>query len=63
MVYKQGDTPEVVQAVISTALMVVMDATNQFGSIAKFPEGHFDLVFFAMNIKWRVILDSQLESN
>jgi len=63
MVYKQGDTPEIVQAVISTALMVVMDATNQFGSIAKFPDGHFDAIFSAMNMKWEVILGSQIESD
>jgi hypothetical protein len=58
MVYKQGDTPEMVQTVISTALMVVMDATSQFGSIAKFPDGYFDPIFSDMNIKWRVFLDS-----
>lgn len=63
MVYKQGDTSEVVRAVISTALMVVMDATSQFGSIAKFSDGCFDPIFLAMNIKWRVILESQLSSD
>jgi hypothetical protein len=58
MVYKQGDAPELVEAVISTALQVLMDATYQFGTIARFPDGLFDSVFAAMNQKWNTVVDT-----
>jgi len=61
MVYKQDDSPEFVQAVISTALLVLMDATHQFGKISKFPDDHFDSVFAAMNQKWSSVVDKQVE--
>ena len=58
LVYKQGDAPELVEAVISTALQVLMDATYQFGTIARFPDGLFDSVFAAMNQKWSTVVDT-----
>ncbi|MNR18272.1 hypothetical protein D3C85_1349940 [compost metagenome] len=61
MVYKQKDLPEFVQAVISTALMIVMDATHQFGEIAKFPDDYFDSAFAAMNEKWSGVLDKRID--
>ncbi|WP_223514768.1 DUF5677 domain-containing protein [Pseudomonas sp. GL-R-26] len=61
MVYKQGDSPELVVSVISTALLVLMDATQQFGKIARFPDSHFDSVFAAMNQKWNSVLDQSVE--
>lgn len=60
MVYKQDDSPEFVQSVVSTALLVLMDATHQFGKIAKFPDDHFDLVFAAMNQKWGSVVDKSV---
>lgn len=60
MVYKQADSPEFVQSVFSTALLVLMDATRQFGEIAKFPDDHFDLVFAAMNQKWGSVVDKSV---
>ncbi|WP_244129413.1 DUF5677 domain-containing protein [Burkholderia gladioli] len=61
MVYKQDDEPQFVQAVVSTALQVLMDATNQFGTIAQFPDNHFDSVFAAMNQKWSIVVDKRVE--
>lgn len=61
MVYKQDDAPEFVQSVVSTALQVLMDATNQFGNIAKFHDNHFDAVFAEMNRKWSVVVDKHVE--
>lgn len=61
MVYKQDDSPEFVQSVIATALIVLMDATQQFGKIAKFPDDHFDSVFAAMNQKWSTVMDKRVE--
>lgn len=61
MVYKQEESAQVVQAVISTALQVVMDASYQFGNIAKFPDEHFNSVFTAMNQKWSSVLGKKLE--
>ncbi|XQU77398.1 hypothetical protein EPAKOI_005179 (plasmid) [Cupriavidus sp. H18C2] len=55
--FRQADDPALVQSVMSTALQVMMDATNQFGQIAKFPDDHFDSLFTAMHQKWRVVLD------
>lgn len=55
--FRQLDDQALVQSVMSTALQVVMDATNQFGQIAKFPDDHFDSLFTAMNQQWRVVLD------
>ncbi|NIE82974.1 MULTISPECIES: DUF5677 domain-containing protein [unclassified Burkholderia] len=60
MVYKQDDLPEFVQSVVSTALLVLMDATHQFGEIAKFPDNHFELVFAAMNQKWGNVVDKSV---
>jgi hypothetical protein len=60
MVYKQEDDPGFVQSVFSTALMVLMDAANQFGQIAKFPDGHFETVFDTMNKNWRTLLDKSV---
>ncbi|MGF6136475.1 hypothetical protein [Pseudomonas laurylsulfatiphila] len=61
MVYKQEDKPEFLEAIISTSLMVLMDATDQFGKIAKFPENHFESVFEAMNLKWGEVLGGREE--
>lgn len=61
MVYKQDDSHEVIQSVISTALLVLMDATHQFGKIAKFPDDYFDSLFAAMNQKWSSVVDKQVE--
>lgn len=61
MVYKQDDSPDFVQSVIATALIVLMDATQQFGKIAKFPDDHFDSVFAAMNQKWSTVMDKRVE--
>lgn len=61
MVYKQGDLPEFVQSVISTALLVLMDATHQFGKIARFPDDHFDSIFAAMNQKWGEVVDKSVD--
>lgn len=38
-----------------------MDATDQFGKIAKFPDDHFNSVFAAMNQKWSSVLDKRVE--
>lgn len=62
MVYKQDDSPQFVQAVVSTALQVVMDATRQFGKIAKFSGDHFNSLFSAMNEKWSSVVDARVES-
>ncbi|CAB3781805.1 hypothetical protein LMG28688_01331 [Paraburkholderia caffeinitolerans] len=61
MVYKQDDPPEFVHSVVHTALLVLMDATHQFGKIAKFPGDHFDSVFGAMNQKWSSVVDKRIE--
>jgi len=61
MIYKQGNAPEFVQSVVATALLVLMDATQQFGKIAKFPDGHFDAAFAAMNEKWSSLTDKAVE--
>ena len=61
MVYKQSDSHEFIQSVVSTALIVLMDATAQFGKIAKFPDGHFGSLFEAMNQKWGSVLDKRVE--
>lgn len=61
MVYKQEDSPELVQAVIAIGLQVLMDATDQLGEIARFPDDHFDSVFAAMNQKWSSLLDKRVE--
>ncbi len=63
MVYKQDEPPEFVQAVVSTALLVLMDATHQFGKIAKFPVDHFDSVFAAMNQKWSTVVDTSCQGS
>lgn len=62
MVYKQDDSPQFVQAVVSTALHVLMDASHQFGKIAKFPDDHFNSTFSTMNQKWGSIVDARVES-
>ncbi|SHM80390.1 hypothetical protein SAMN05216593_103241 [Pseudomonas asturiensis] len=56
MVYKQADSPKFVESIISTSLMVLMDATDQFGRLAKFPDNHFHTVFAEMNAKWVDVL-------
>lgn len=56
MVYKQADDPSLVTAIISAALMVLMDATEQFGRIAEFPGDHFQICFEKMNDKWGELL-------
>ncbi|WP_230089307.1 DUF5677 domain-containing protein [Burkholderia pseudomallei] len=61
MVYKQDDSPEFVLAIVSTALQVLMDATHQFGKIAKFPDGHFDSIFAVMNQKWSSVIGKRVE--
>lgn len=60
MIYKQEDSPVLVESVVSIALRVLMDATNQFGTIANFPDGHFDLRFKAMNQKWASIIEKRV---
>lgn len=55
MLYKQSNEPKLVEAIISTALQVLMDATHQLGMIAKFPNNHFDSVFITMNQRWSSI--------
>ncbi|AWY39403.1 hypothetical protein DKY63_05580 [Pseudomonas putida] len=60
MIYKRADSPEFVEAVISTSLMVLMDATEQFGKIIKFPDNHFASVFAEMNSKWADILSKRV---
>jgi hypothetical protein len=57
MVYRQEDEPDFVQAVFSTAMMVLMDVAKQFGKIAKFPGDHFESVFATMNKNWGNVLD------
>lgn len=61
MVYKQEESPQFVQAIVSSALLVLMDATNQFGEIALFPDDHFNSVFSAMNEKWSTVNDKLVE--
>jgi hypothetical protein len=61
MVYKQDDSPELVESIIATALLVLMDATHQLGTIAKFPDNHFDSVFSAMNQKWSSVVGKHVE--
>ena len=61
VVYKQSDSHEFIQSVVSPALIVLMDATAQFGKIAKFPDGHFGSLFEAMNQKWGSVLDKRVE--
>lgn len=61
MVYKQENSSSIVLAVISTSVHVVMQATEQFGKIAKFTNGDFSEVFERMNIKWEAILYEAVE--
>lgn len=61
MIYKQEDSPDVVRSVISTALLVLMEATDQFGRIAQFPDHHFDSVFAAMHQKWTSVFDESVQ--
>ncbi|MEB0148556.1 hypothetical protein [Pseudomonas sp. CCC2.2] len=58
---KTPTLPEFLQAVIAIGLQVLMDATDQFGKIAKFPDDHFNSVFAAMNQKWSSVLDKRVE--
>jgi len=44
-------------------LLVLMDATHQFGKIAKFPVDHFDSVFAAMNQKWSTVVDTSCQGS
>jgi hypothetical protein len=60
MAYKRADSPEFVESIISTSLMVLMDATDQFGRLAKFPDNHFDTAFAEMNAKWADILSRRV---
>lgn len=52
MAYKQGESSEMVNAVVSIALLVLMIAIEQLGRVARFPDGHFETLFLAMNEKW-----------
>ncbi|WEL67087.1 hypothetical protein P0D94_32180 [Pseudomonas sp. CBSPCGW29] len=61
MAYKQANDPSLVIAIISAALMVLMNATEQFGKIAQFSGGHFQDCFEAMNEKWGRMLDKSTE--
>lgn len=61
MVYKQADSPKFVESIISTSLMVLMDATDQFGRIAEFPDNHFESVFTEMNLKWSDVISMSVE--
>jgi hypothetical protein len=60
MIYRSDDSPELVQSIVSIALQVLMDATNQFGKIAKFSEDRFDSVFAAMNQKRDSVWDKSV---
>jgi hypothetical protein len=60
MVYKQADSPKFVESIISTSLIVLMDATDQFGRLAKFPDNHFHTVFAEMNAKWVDVLSRRV---
>ncbi|AMN80597.1 hypothetical protein AYR47_20815 [Pseudomonas azotoformans] len=60
MVYKQADSPKFVETIISTSLMVLMDATDKFGRLAKFPDNHFHTVFAEMNAKWVDVLSRRV---
>ncbi len=57
MVYKQEVAPELVRSIVTSGLMVLMDATDQFGRIARFPEGVFESVYAEMGEKWLRVVD------
>lgn len=56
IIYKKGDDPKFVEAIVTTAVQVIMDAVHQFGEIAKFPDELFTDMFLEMNEKWRMII-------
>lgn len=60
IVYKQKDMPQIVDSILHTALLVLMDATKQLGEIAQFPDGSFDSAFSAMNQKWGGTLNKKI---
>ncbi|WP_155687522.1 DUF5677 domain-containing protein [Burkholderia cepacia] len=58
IVYKDDDSPQLVQSIFACAVHVLMEATYQLGEIAKLPNGQFESVFTEMNAKWHHILDN-----
>lgn len=57
MVYRNDDSPQLIQAILSSAVQVLMVATYQLGELAAFTDGHFETVFNEMNAHWHTILD------
>ncbi|SFP27805.1 DUF5677 domain-containing protein [Pseudomonas sp. NFPP28] len=62
MIFKKENSAGIVLAVVSSSVHVVMQATEQFGKIAKFTNGDFPEIFERMNMKWCAILNAELES-
>ncbi|GAA0427137.1 hypothetical protein GCM10008969_58400 [Pseudomonas veronii subsp. inensis] len=62
MVCKQENSADIVLAVVSSSVHVVMQATEQLAKIAKFTSGDFSEIFESMNRKWMTILSGTVEN-
>lgn len=57
MTYMAPVEPEVIISIVSVAIQVVMQASQQAGQIALYPEGLFQSTFEDMNIHWAATMN------